>query len=313
VAVETVRIVVSNQFSPTPEPIEDVLVRVFDESGVFITQDYTSLQFGETVVDFSLEGDDPPVNYIVRLAKERVAFDGSLGDISKSPQIISVYSPPASSPTGTNEFSVKGVTFERPVAQSLNLCRVSGFFNRGDGKPYVDMSIQVEGLLDPGLVDGVAVMPINLCGKTDSDGYFQTDLYRKGIYSVTLETLDMKSFYIYVPDAPSANFCDLIFEHVTEVVFTPAVVALAVGDVVDVTVTVTTSSTRVLEGTGFDYVNYAATVGPEHVTVDKYSDKLTVTGMSPGSSEVTAERIISDCLVIPDTPLICSPLLIVVS
>lgn len=110
-AVETVRVFVEDQNS---DPIEGVLVRVFDATGVtFLSQDFTDAL---GIADFSLDGDDPPIEYQVRLSKTGVAFDGNLGDSSKSPQLIEVYSPPASSPSGTDDFTVIGQTFERPAA-----------------------------------------------------------------------------------------------------------------------------------------------------------------------------------------------------
>ena len=127
-ANETVRIFVEDQQTPTPSPIENVLVRVFDSTGTtFLTENYSDVS---GIADFTLDGDDPPNEYQIRLSKNGVAFSGSLGDDSKSPQLIQVYSPPSSAPNGKNDFTVKGETFTRPVATDPRLCRASGFFKR---------------------------------------------------------------------------------------------------------------------------------------------------------------------------------------
>jgi hypothetical protein len=188
-AVETVRVFVEDLQTPTAQPIEDVLVRVFDANGDFVTQDLTVLSGGEAVADFSLDGDDPPIEYTIRLSKSGVAFDGAGGDANKSPLGIQVYSPPANSPTGTNDFDAKGETFVRPTATDPNMCRCSGFFRRGDGRPYANMAVAIEAIFNPAIVSGDGVMGTNLFGRTDADGYFQIDLYRGGQYILIAETV----------------------------------------------------------------------------------------------------------------------------
>ena len=126
-AVETVRIYTEDELG---DPLEGVLVRFFDDNDAFVTQQYSSLVGGEAYAEVSLDGDDPtPVDYTIRMSKTGVAFDGGLGDSSRTPQSISVYSPPGASPPTSNGFTVVGQTFTRPTASDPRLCRCSGFLS----------------------------------------------------------------------------------------------------------------------------------------------------------------------------------------
>jgi hypothetical protein len=310
VASETVRVFVEDQQTPTPAPIENVLVRVFDAAGTtFITQDYTDVQ---GIADFTLNGDDPPVDYQIRLSKTGVAFDGSLGDDSKSPQLIQVWTPPANSPSGTNDFTVQGQTFERPVATDPRLCRASGFFRRADGVPYPNLDVIFTPRFKPAIVDGDSVMWGAINTRTDDDGYLEVDLFRGGEYSVLIETLEDCPRHVVVPDASSENLVELLFTVVEQVVFAPTTVAIAVGDTADVVPTVTGSDQRVLEGAAPDDVEYTV-ADPTIAVVSVQSDKVIVTALKAGSTQLDVSRRDESIVVIPDTGITYTPLPITVS
>lgn len=309
-ASETVRVFVVDQQTPTPLEIENVLVRVFNSAGdTFITQNYTDVN---GIADFTLDGDDPPNEYQIRMSKTGVAFDGSLGDDSKSPQLIEVWSPPASSPSGTNDFTVKGETFSRPVATDPRLCRASGFFRRADGQPYPNLDLIFSPRFKPAIVDGDSVMWGQLNGRTDANGYFEIDLFRNGEYSVMVESLEDCPILLVVPDASSENLVDLLFPVVSQVVFAPTSVSISVGEEVDVVPTVTASDQQVLEGTASADVKY--TVSDEAVaTVSVGNDKLIITGVASGSAQVDVERLDESVVVIPDAGVTYTPLSITVT
>lgn len=308
-ASETVRIFVVDEQTPTPEPIEDVLVRVFDDTGsTFISQDYTD---GDGIADFTLDGDDPPVEYIIRLSKTGVAFDGNLGDGSKSPQIIDVYSPNTAAPNGSNDFELRGQTFSRPVSSDPRLCRVSGFFKRADGLPYVNLDLIFTPRFKPAIVDESSVMwgPIN--ARTDADGYVELDLYRMGEYSVLVETLEDQALEIVVPDLSSFNLVSLLFPVVEQVIFNPAAISLGVGEEVFVTPSIYGSDMRLLEGTSGGDVIY--TIGDEVVaTVSVKNDYLVITGVTPGYTTLGVDRLDESIVIIPDDGIIHIPLAITV-
>ena len=309
-ASETVRVFVVDQQTPTPAPIENVLVRVFNAAGdTFISQDYTDVQ---GIADFTLDGDDPPNEYQIRLSKTGLAFDGSLGDDSKSPQLVEVWSPPANSPSGTNDFTVKGETFQRPVATDPRLCRASGFFRRSDGAPYPNLDVIFTPRFKPAIVDGDSVMWGPIHTRTDEDGYLCIDLYRGGEYSVLVETLEDCQRDVVVPDASSESLIELLFPVVEQVVFVPASVAVAVGAEAEVVPTVTGSDQRVLEGTAQSDVEYTV-ADPTIATIAVQNDKVVITGILAGSTQLDVSRRDESIVVVPDTGITYTPLPITVS
>lgn len=309
-ANETVRVFVVDEKSPTPDPIENVLVRVFDSTGAtFITEDYTDVQ---GIADFTLDGDDPPNEYQIRLSKTGVAFDGNLGDDSKSPQLIEVYTPASASPSGTNDFTVKGQTFSRPVATDPRLCRASGFFRRADGQPYPFLDVIFTPRFKPAIVDGDSVMWGSITTRTDEDGYLEIDLFRGGEYSVMVETLADCPRLVVVPDASSENLVELLFPVVESVTFAPTSVSIAVGEQAEVVPTVEASDQRVLEGAAIGDVDYV--VADEGVaTVIKQADSLIITGVAPGTTQIDVSRLDETIVVIPDPGISYTPLSITVT
>lgn len=306
----TVRVFVVDEQIPTPSPIENVLVRVFDSTGVvFITQDLTD---ANGIADFTLDGDDPPVDYQVRLSKTGVAFDGLLGDDSKSPQLISVYDPPGSAPSGTNDFHVKGQTYHRPAATNPRLCRASGFFKRGDGQPYPWLDLMFVPTFKPTIVDGDGVIASTVTGRTDADGYFEIDLYRNGIYHVTMEGLEDVPREVVVPDLSSINIIDLLFPVVAKVEFDVPSVSLAVGEFAEVFPTITASDGHVLEGAAVADVLYAI-ADTVVASVQAKTDRLVIQGAAAGSTELNVERADTSIVLIPDTGITYTPLPITVS
>jgi uncharacterized protein YjdB len=309
-ASETVRVFVEDEQSPTPDPIENVLVRMFNAAGdVFISQDYTDVL---GIADFTLDGDDPPNEYTIRLSKQGVAFDGGLGDDSKSPQLIEVYTPPAGSPSGTNDFTVRGQTFTRPVATDPRLCRLSGFFRRSDGEPYAWLDFRFKPCFKPAIVDGDGVLWGTIDARTDEDGYIEIDLFRGGEYRVLVETLDDDERLIVIPDVSSENIVEILFPVVETVVFLPASLLLAVDDSEEVVPTVTASNQQVLEGTAQQDVEY--TSSDEAVAiVAVQNDLLVITAVGPGTCQIDVARLDESIVVVPNTGITYTPLSITVT
>lgn len=285
------------------DPLEDVLVQVYDDTDTFVTQNTTTLVSGEAYADFTLNGDDPAVDYTIRLYKVGVAFDGLLGDDSKTPQAIQVYDPPAAAPvTGTNYFQVQGQTFTRPAATDPRLCRASGFFKDASGRARPNLDIKFIPQFDPLIVDGNAVMGYQVQGRTDDDGYFQIDLYRDGSYLAVLEALDDIPRNITVPDQSSVNLVHLLFPIVESITYDPTSVSVAVDATESVEVTITTTSGIVLDPTNGD-VTFATdddTIATAQLTAEGV---LLIMGRSAGSTTVTPSRADETIVVIPDVTL----------
>lgn len=309
-ASETVRIFVVDQQTPTPAPIENVLVRVFDATGaIFIAQDYTDVN---GIADFTLDGGDPPNEYQIRLSKTGIAFDGSLGDDSKSPQLIEIWTPATSSPSSTNDFTVRGQTFSRPVATDLRLCRASGFFRRADGHPYPNLDLIFTPRFKPAIVDGHSVMWGDIHTRTDKDGYLEIDLYRGGEYAVEVETLEDCQRDIVIPDATSINLIDLLFPVVAQVTFDLQSLALLSGESVDVVPTVLASDLRELVSPAGDDVIYTI-ADPTVASVVLGDGKIVVTALQPGTTQLDVSRKDATIVVIPNTGIVYAPILITVA
>ena len=297
---ETVRVYVQDQ---NEDPLVGVLVRFFDETGtIFISQEHTALIGGEAYAEVTLDGDDPPIAYTIRLAKMGVAFDGSLGEDSKATQEITIYSPPSEAPSGNNWFLVQGQTFVVPTATDPRLCRASGFFRDAAGRPYANLDIFLIAKFKPAIVDGAAVMGERVDLRTDEDGFAQVDLFRNGEYLATVQSLEDITRQIFVPDRASINLPDLIFPVVKSIVWDPDEVDCDVGDIVEVVPTVTASDYHVLAGTAIEDVLYEVE-DPTIATVQCLTDKLIITGVSAGTTQLKATRLDQTVVVVPNTEI----------
>jgi len=317
-ASETVKIYAWDQ---NDDALVGVLVRVFDSTGTtFIAQNTTALVGSEAIAEFTLDGDDPPIEYTLRLSKTGVAFDGALGDSYKTPQLIEVWSPAASSPTGTNDFDVNGETFTLPVATDSRLCRASGFFKDATGRALESLDITLINDFKPAVVDGYGVLGSKVELRTDEDGYVEVDLYRGGEYRAMVQSIqaaeeDPTGAIVFdrelvVPDRASVNIVDLLFPVVSEITWDP--VSIDVGDTEEVVPVVTCSDFRTLEGTACEDVLYEM-ADTDIATVSVAADVLVITGISSGTTELTATRLDQTVVAIPAVDIVGSPLSITVA
>lgn len=308
-ASETVTIYCYDQGSAL---LDGVLIRVFDSTGAtFITEGITGSVISGAV-EFTLTGDNPPEQYTIRMSKIGVSFTGELGDENKSPQSITIYSPASASPTGTNDFEVSGVVATLPSATDPRLCRCSGYVVNYSGQPLADVTIRIEGIKSPLIVDDILVWGNSLNATTNSDGYVEVDLYREGEYKAMIAGLEDEYRPIYVPDRSSFNINHLLFTVVDSVTYSPASVSVAEDAEQDVTVTVVASDLRTLEGAASEDVTY--TVADENVaSVEVAEDKLVVRGIAAGSTTVTATRKDTTIVQLPEATITQTPLAITVT
>lgn len=285
------------------DALDGVLVQVYDNTDTFVTQNSTSIVGAEAYAEFTLNGEVAGEGYTIRMSKLGVAFDGLLGDDSKTPQAVAVYDPPAGAPvTGTNYFQVQGQTFSLPASTNPRLCKASGFFKDAAGRPRPTLDIKFVPQFDPLIVDGDAVMGYQVQGSTDEDGYFEVELYRTGSYQVLLEALDDIPRSIEVPDASSINLVSLLFPTVASVTYDPDPVSVAVDDTVDVTLTIVTTTSVTLDPVDRDvtFTTSDSSIATVQVTSDGV---LRIMGRSAGSATITAERVDDSIVVIPSTTL----------
>lgn len=285
------------------DALSGVLVQVYDDGDSFVTQNTSSIVGSDAIAEFTLNGSNPAVDYTIRLSKTGVAFDGLLGDDSKTPQSIAVYDPPAAAPvTGTNNFEVQGQTFERPAATDPRLCRASGYFKDASGRARPDLDIKFIPKFDPLIVDGDAVMGYQVEGRTDSDGYFQLDLYRNGEYLAVVEAVDDIPRDVTVPDLSSTNLVSLLFPTVASVAYSPDPATVTVDNTVDITLTITTSAGVVLDPTDGDVVFESDDTDVATVQLTDDGD-LRIMGISAGSTTISATAADETIIVIPEVTL----------
>lgn len=309
-ALETIRVYSVDQDN---DPLAGVLVRVFDALGAtFISQNYTAIVGSDAYCEFTLDGDDPPISYTIRLSKTGVAFDGSLGVDNKTPQIIEVYSPPSASPSGTNWFQAKGQTFVRPVSPDPRLCRCSGFFRDITGRPLPHLNMFFRTLNQPIIVDDDGVLGSYVEGRTDSEGYFQIDLFRNGQYEVILESLEDINRDITVPDTTSANLINVLFAYVKSLVFTPDTVSVTIGDYIDVDLEILDCNGVELDPIDGDLLFTSDDTDVATCQIIIGSGKLRVVGVGVGTAQITATRADTSICVVP-TELDYTPLSVTVS
>lgn len=293
---ETVRVYTVDE---NDDPLVGVLVRVYTyPGGVFVTQAYSALVGADAYADFTVDGDNPPIQYEVRLSKTGVAYDGSAGADSWSPQAIDIYSPPTAAPTGKNWFKIPGQTFTLPASPDPRLCRASGFFRDAAGRPYANVDIFFIAQFKPAIVDGDAVLGERVMLRTDADGYAQVDLFRNGEYRATIQSLEDYTKIVMVPDRSSVNIVDLLFPVVSEIDWGMASLSLTVDEVVNLEPEVKCSDYRVLTGPAIEDVLYEAE-DPTIIRVQMDPEKIIVTGLQAGSTNVKVTRLDQTVVVIP--------------
>ena len=311
--------VVFNVLDQQSHPISNVLIRVYDAAGaVFQTQQYTD---ANGVAEVTLLGNVPPIPYTIRMFKTGVAFDGSLGVGSKSPLLITIYSPPSAIPGG-NSFDLLGETFSLPVALDPRLCRCSGFFKDITGKPLPGLEIKFINEFGPTVVDGYAVMGEGVNFITDQYGYGCIDLYRNGQYMAWVsgvQAADNDSEHaigfprnLVIPDQGSANLVSILFPIVIKVSITPNPIVLGLNQAISIVPVVTADDGRVLKGTGFGDVYYS--VGDKTIAgVSADQVKINLVGINPGTTTLTAVRKDQTIVKIPSTDLLSPPVTIIVA
>ena len=303
-ALETVLVTVVDD-QVVPQPVDGVVVRVFDATGATFITEATTGGVNPGEVDFSLNGDDPPIQYSLRFSK--------FGFSALSPQAIEVYSPPANSPTGTNNFEVSGSEFVLPTAADIRCCRVSGYIYDGACRPRRGIDMHFIPQFSPLKVDKRGVLGERVTHRTDKDGYLQIDLWRDGCYQVVIESHENVVRSIVVPDRSSVDLMCLLFPVVELIEYSPASpFSLSVGDELEVTPTITASDFQILAGTANGDILWE-TEDPTIASVTVGVDSLIIRGNAIGTTNLVATRKDQTVIHVPDTGITGTPAAITVS
>jgi len=290
-ALETVDILVQDD-QVVPAPVNDVAVRVFDATGSTLITGGTTGVPSDGHVEFTLDGDDPPIQYSLRFYKSGIAIT--------SPQAIEVYSPPANAPTGANNFVVEAEVFTLPAATDPRCCRVTGVIYDGGCRPRNGIDMHFIPQFNPLIVDERGVLGERVSHRTDKDGYISLDLWRNGCYLAVIESHENVSRQVVVPDRSSINIMDLLFPVVVKVEYDPAPPwNIPVGTELEVTPTVTASDYRVLVGAALDDVLYQ--LDDDSIASATVRDtEIILRGVAAGSTSLVATRKDLTILRIPD-------------
>lgn len=295
-AVELVDILLRD-LAPPNSPIVGVVVFVYDNTGTTLITSGTTDGTGH--VQFMLPGAaaPTPTTYQLRTYKQGVS--------SPQPVYIEVYSPPAGSPTGTNNFRIDADVFTLPVSIDPRLCRVSGYIRGPDGRPKRGVDIHFIYRFNPLIVDGVGVIGERVACRTDKDGYVQIDLWRNGCYRAIVEGNENVGRSIHIPDAPSANINYVLFSRIAGVIFNPpGPWTVGVGSQLLVNVQVQFSSGYVTNSTAREDVTYRLPSGDPTAAVQVLNDRIVFTGAVPGTTTLNVSRVDNSLSYVPDDPII---------
>ncbi len=289
--LETVDILVQDD-EVTPQPVDGVTVRVYDSAGTTLITSGVTGAVTPGRAEFTLDGDDPPTEYQLR-------FSVNGGSIV-SPQAIEVYSPPASAPTGANNFEIEASMFSLPPAVNARLCRCSGYVWGPNGRPRKGVDMHFIPCFNPLVVEDIGILGERVAVRSDEDGYVQVDLLRGGEYLATIETHENIQRHVVVPDRTSININHLLFPIVVDVDFTPTGPWTVAADAeLEIVPVVTASDFRVLEGTGADDVQYA-TDDPDIADVTVAADKIVIRGIAAGTTTLRVTRQDESIVYVPD-------------
>lgn len=295
-AIELVDILFLDSMLPNP-PVAGVLVHVYDQTGtVFITNGITD---GLGHVSFLLPGTaaPTPTRYQLRTYKS--------GTSVSQPKYIDVFSPAAGSPTGTNNFQINVQVFVPPVAPDPRLCRLSGIIRDPAGRPRRGFDIHFIHRFSPLIVDDQLVLGERVVQRTDKNGYFQIDLWRKGCYRAIIESHENAGRDVYIPDAASANIGLVLFPRVYSVTYNPVPPwSLAVGQELQILVQVTLTSGYVIDGTAAEDVLYSLPAGDLTASLQVLNDRILIRGAAPGTTSVSLARVDNSLVYEPNDPIV---------
>lgn len=297
-AIEIVDVLVKDVAVPFA-PVSGVVVRVYDSTGTTLITSGTTDGTGH--VQFMLDGGTSFIRYQLRTYKQGIAIP--------QPQYADVYSPPAGSPTGANNFQLNATVFALPQAVDPALCRLSGYIKDPAGRARRGIDIHFIDRFKPLIVgegdSAVGVLGERVAVRTDKNGYVQIDLYRNGCYRGIIESHENVGRDIFVPDLPAANINLVLFPRVYGVTFTPAPPwTLAVGTQLVVMVQTQLTSGYVINGTAPDDLDYSQPDGNPAVALQVLDDRLVLRGLTTGGSTLFVKRRDASLAYSPDVAVV---------
>lgn len=196
-----------------PVIVDGVLVRVYDENDIYQTEGTTAAGTGE--VDFTLNGDDPGVDYILRLSKDGFSFPP---DATKS---INVTDPP--DPNNTFEFTshegetakvaILVVKDDQAVPEVVEDFHIwvydssDAFLTEGDTDSSGELDIPLEGDPDPGRE---YIIRLRKSEWTIPAGLTQVIRVLDPVMSPATNTFDFEAHHaLEIPESSDPDLCTL--------------------------------------------------------------------------------------------------------
>jgi hypothetical protein len=221
-----VTFVVVDNSSPMGSPLENVVVRVYNEAGDTFVTEGTTDENGELVLLLT-----DMTSYWVRFFKVEYAFDNRLR--------ITV-----DSTAPSNTFDIVGRDLvELPPSAVPELCRASGYVVNVAGEPHGGAVIEFNATDLPKVVSNRAVVRSKIIVQSQKDGYVEVELVRGGVYDVVAQASEDEVIRTKVPDAAAVNITELIWPYVAQVKWDPpGPLNLAPGESVEILPIVVLSS-----------------------------------------------------------------------
>lgn len=287
--IETVRVAFVRDTGPTAL-LDGVVVRAFDTGNNLITIADSGPPNEDGIALLDLEGSLEGTEYQLRFFRAGSRIE---------PKRILVFSPASAAPTATNDFMVTVQLFELPVATDSKMCRASGMLLGPARMPRRNVTLTFLPKFDAFVDEEAVSMPGRFTSRTDNEGYASVDLYRYGMYEVTIEGREPVTRNIQVPDRANIFLPHLLFPVVVWVSYAEAPpYTMQVGQTLWLTPTVVATDYRKL-GAGFEDVRYESS-DPTLASVQPLGDRIAIRGIRAGTAFLRASRLDRSIVYLPD-------------
>jgi hypothetical protein len=296
----------------SPARIPDVLVRVFDLTGDFVTSATTNSS-GEAVFDL------PDDDYDLYFFKRNVSL------LNSQPQRITVDSGDPDTPPNT--FLVLAHETVMPESTDPLRCRISGTVLGGNGLPTKELQLTFGMCPEVAVLGGNVIAPQpTINARSDDEGYFEFDLLRgmryRGFFPQLEKLFDREPPEVrcIIPDLPALALQDLLFPVPVDAAFSVATLSLTAGalppdESVEATITYSDGSVNQdgIRPTPPWFTSISAVSSNDAVvTVEFQVDKLVITPVAAGTADITIVRTISPTYITYDpTPAFVTDVLTV--
>lgn len=307
---------------PTPVPIPDCRIRLFDSFDTFMTELNTDAS-GE--VSAILTGSPSPgTTYITRLMKNGWTFEDGLT------QLIQVLNP---LPIGaTNEFDFVAHTARIPESTNPYFCVISGYLCLASGAPIRRAKVRFcprpqapsyilsggIGQSTPAIVEG-KVLVGEVYETTSDTGYLEVTLPRGGIFDVDVlgwsDYLWPSQAALVVPTTAGAKLEDVLFPYTSQVVLGMASpISIPIGGYVEMTIKLLGSNDQEVTGKELvdKFIQWTIVDGTVVTAQITEAGLLRLDGKAVGSTTLTFSRT-DDSYVprVPSIPALIAPSLMI--